>query len=295
MKRAALAVVAAVLSSCIEGDPADDASPPAGGGEARRIVALAPHLTELVYTAGAGDRLVGVVAWSDFPPAAQELPQVGDAFRVDLERLALLRPDLVLAWQSGNPPQMIGQLERHGYRVVTLATPGLDAVADNLVAIGQLAGTSTAAGAAAAAYRAELAALRDRHAAKTRVTVFYQISPQPLYTVGGPHPISEIIATCGGRNIFGDLATPAPVVAVEDVLSRDPQVIVAGPPPGGDDTLGHWRRWTQLAAVRGGNLYTVDPSLVTRASTRIIEGLRRVCALLEHARRDPDVHRPPDE
>ena len=295
MRAAALAAVSLWLLACAARDTPHAVDEARAHPPAQRIVTLAPHLTELVYTAGAGDRLVGVVAWSDYPPAARELPQIGDAFRVDLERLAQLRPDLVLGWETGNPAEVIAQLERHGYRVVTLATPGLDAVADNLVAIGELAGTTDIAGVAAADYRRSLSALRTQYAEARAVSVFYQISPQPLYTVGGPHPITQMIETCGGRNIFDDIDAMAPVVSIEDVVLRDPDAIVAGPPPGGDDTLDNWRRWPQLAAVRHARLYAVDPSLVTRASTRLLDGLRQLCQALEHARSQPDAQRPPDE
>lgn len=275
--------LAALLVAACSAEP-PTVSAAAAAPAAQRIVTLAPHLTELVYTAGAGARLVGVVAWSDFPPEAAELPLVGDAFRVDLERLAALEPDLVLAWDSGNPAEVIEQLERHGYRVVALATRTLDEVADNLEQIGRLAGTAAIARERAQHYRDRLDALRAQYGGQPSVSAFYEISPTPLYTVGRPHPITGMIAACGGRNIFADIDAMAPVVSVEDVLLRDPQVMLAGPPPGTDTALQSWRRWPHLRAVRDGHLYTVDPSLVARASTRILEGLVQICTALQRAR-----------
>lgn len=279
---AALALL--VLAACTaDAPPAPEAEPPASA--VKRIVALAPHLTELVYSAGAGERLVGVVAWSDYPPAALSLPLVGDAFRVDLERLAQLEPDLVLAWESGNPREVIAQLRQQGYRVVSLATQTLDDVAANLIEIGRLAATEGVAQQKAAHFREALEALRQRYDNATALNVFYQISPAPLYTVGAPHPITEMIEVCGGRNIFSDLDAMAPVVSLEDVILRDPDVILAAPPPGDDSALLAWQRWPQLRAVADAHLYAVDPSLVARSSTRILDGLAEICTALDSARR----------
>lgn len=250
---------------------------------ARRIVTLAPHLAELVHAAGAGDRLVGTVAWSNFPPAVAALPQVGDAFRVDLEALAVLHPDLVLAWQGGNPDHLVEQLAGRGYRVVALAPERLDDIGVQLETIGRLAGTEAVATAAAAAFREELAALRRAQAGKTPVRVFYQVSWRPLYTIGGRQLISEVIDVCGGRNIFADLGELAPAVSLEAVIERDPEVILSADLQRAE--LEEWRRWTGITAVRGGHLYSVDGDLVVRASPRILAGAREVCARLDEARR----------
>ena len=250
---------------------------------ARRIVTLAPHLAELVHAAGAGDRLVGTVAWSNFPPAVAALPQVGDAFRVDLEALAVLHPDLVLAWQGGNPDHLVEQLAGRGYRVVALAPERLDDIGVQLETIGRLAGTEAVATAAAAAFREGLAALRRAQAGKTPVRVFYQVSWRPLYTIGGRQLISEVIDVCGGRNIFADLGELAPAVSLEAVIERDPEVILSADLQRAE--LEEWRRWTGITAVRGGHLYSVDGDLVVRASPRILAGAREVCARLDEARR----------
>jgi len=259
-----------------------DAVAPADAAPAQRIVTLAPHLAELVYAAGAGDRLAGTVEWSDYPPAAQQLPRVGDAFRVDLESLAIRRPDLLLAWRGGNPDHLLEQLEDRGYRVVALAPERLDDIALHLETIGRLAGTPEPAAEAAARYRAELAALRAAQAGKRQLRVFYQVSWRPLYTVGGRQLISEVIALCGGRNVFEDLGALAPAVGIEAVIARNPEVILAASAQRGE--LQQWRRWPTIEAVAQGQLHAVDGDLVVRASPRILGGIRQVCAALDTAR-----------
>ncbi len=230
-----------------------------------------------------------MVAHSDYPPAARELPVIGDAFRIDPERLAAADPDLVLAWVGGNPQEAIEQLVSRGYKVARLRTDSLEDVAANLVEIGRLAGRADIANARAREFLRELSGLRTRHAGKRRLSVFYQIAPQPLYTVGRPHPISEMIDLCGGENLFADLDQLAPVVSLEDVVARNPEVIIAS---ADDARLDRWRRWEGLAAAVGDNLYTVDPSLVTRPGVRMLEGVEAICGHLERARRRADTALP---
>lgn len=277
-----LALLAGLLwaAGCVAASP--HAAAPGAPPPAQRIVTLAPHLAELVFEAGAGDRLVGTVAWTDYPPAAAALPHIGDAFRIDLEALAALRPDLVLGWRGGNPDHLLEQLAQRGYRVVALEPRKLDDIGRHLVQIGELAGTEAAAREAAASYRVDLYALRQAHAGKPELRVFYQVSWRPLYTVGGRQLISEIIALCGGRNLFDDLGELAPAVAMEAVIARDPQVILTA--EGQSVDLEEWRRWPGVSAVAAGHLYTVDGDLVVRPSPRILEGTRQVCAALDLAR-----------
>jgi len=267
-----LAVALAML--CIAGS--------AAAAPASRIVTLAPHLAELVHAAGAGERLVGTVEWSNYPAEAAALPRIGDAFRLDLEALAVLAPDLLLAWKGGNPDHMLEQLVQRGYRVVALAPERLDDIGEHLVQIGGLAGTPGPAHEAAANYRTGLEALRRAQAGKRELRVFYQVSWRPLYTVGGRQLISEVVALCGGRNIFGELGELAPAVGVEAVMARDPEVILTADIQRAE--LAEWRRWPAISAVAGGHLYAVDGDLVVRATPRILEGTRQVCAALDQAR-----------
>lgn len=251
-------------------------------GPAQRIVTLAPHLAELVHAAGAGDRLVGVSDWSDYPPGVEALPRVGSAVQVDLETLVQLDPDLVLGWDGGNPARVLRQVEEQGFRLVTFGVETLDDIGAQIEAIGGLAGTPDTAARAATEFRAGLAALAAGQAGKAELRVFYQVSWRPLYTIGGRQVISQVIGLCGGRNVFGEQATLAPAVGLEAVVARDPQVILATERQAAE--LAEWGRWPGLAAVAGGHLYTVPGDLLARPSPRILEGARAVCAALDRAR-----------
>lgn len=257
----------------------------AGAAEhaARRIVSLAPHLTELAFSAGVGERLVGVVSFSDYPPAARELPRIGDAFQVDYEAIVGLRPDLVLAWVGGNPAQVIERLRGLGLNVETFAPLRLEDIAAHLRRIGELAGEPRQANAVADEYLQTLAGLRSDYAARDPVRVFYQISFEPLYTVGGRSYITQMIELCGGRNVFAGLRELAAVVGLEAVLERDPELIVAGL-DSREQLAGQWSRWHDVTAVATNNLAVVDPSVTGRASLRLVDGARQICAAVDEAR-----------
>jgi len=285
---------ALAVAACGDSPAARKAGPGDGWKPAERIVTLAPHLAELTFAAGAGERLRGVVAYSDFPPAVGELPLVGDAFRVDLEIIAEIAPDLILAWASGNPAPLRERLEKLGYRVVALEAGTLGDIAGHLRIIGRLAGTSAVAEIAASKYEARLAELRRRYSTAERIRVFYQVAAAPLMTVSRRHVIGQAIELCGGSNPYAALPALTPVISTESVIDAAPEAIIASirarSAAGHEaDVLSGWREWTSLPAVRAGSLYTVDADLMSRPATRLLDGVEQLCERLAQARqRDPE-------
>lgn len=255
-----------------------------GQAPARRIVSLAPHLTELAFTAGAGDRIIATIEYSDHPQAARKIPRIGDAFRVDLERLLALKPDAVFVWDSGTPVQLIERIRSLKLRVIPFQTHRLDEVATTLRSIGAIAGTSAIANAEADRFEREIAALRARYQGRPAVRVFIQINDQPLYTVNDRQIMSEIVELCGGRNVFADLNELAPAIGVEAVIEANPQVIIST-----DDTVPDaaevWGKWKHIDAVRTHNVYTLPSDDIARATTRLSVGAREVCSTLDGARK----------
>lgn len=264
--------------------------PQAGGDElvleapAGKIVALSPHLTELVFAAGAGHLLAATVAYSDFPPEAANLPRVGDAFRIDVERVQLLAPDLILAWQSGNLPGAVSHLAELGFRVWTVEIRRPEEIAVALEQIGRAAGTEDAAYAAAHDLRARIAGLQARYSERGPVSYFYQVAEQPLYTVNGDHLISRGLSYCGGRNVFSDLPALAPQVALEAVLLADPRLLIAPRVEGQDNPLEHWRSWPRLQAVRGENFLLLAGDEISRATPRFLDVVELACAMMDDLR-----------
>ncbi|MCC6196558.1 MAG: cobalamin-binding protein [Burkholderiales bacterium] len=252
---------------------------------AQRIVSLAPHATEMLFAAGAGSALVGAVAHSDWPPAARKVPRVGDAAALDLERIALLEPDLVIAWPYTASAQLAA-LRAQKVPVYTSDPKSIAAIADDVENLGTLAGTRGIALTAAGSMRERLAALRGKYRGAAKLRVFYQVWNEPLYTVGGRHLISEAIGVCGGENVFAALLIPAPSVTVEAVIAAAPDVIVGGDDHGARPAwLDDWRRWPQIPAVRDGNLIGANGDLLHRPGPRFVEGTAALCADLEAARR----------
>ncbi len=255
---------------------------------AQRIVSLAPHATETLFTAGAGGRIVGAVSYSDYPEAAKDIPRVGGYHNLDLERIAALKPDLVIAWAGGNPLQQVERLRALGLTVYIADPRRLEDIASSIERFGILAGMNKSAMQAAAAFRARLVDLRKRYAHHRPVNVFYQIWHEPLMTVNGEHLISHAIELCGGRNVFARLALLTPKIDLEAVLATDPEVIVAsGMDAARPQWLDDWRRWPQLRAVRRERLVFIHPDLIQRASPRVLDGAEQLCRALDRARK-PD-------
>lgn len=283
MRRAALSLLIAVLPTLFACDKEGVTPIPADRSHAPRIVALAPNLAELVFSAGAGDMLVGVSAYSDYPPAVEALPLVGDAFTIDQERLAMLQPDLLLAWESGTPAHVVDELRHAGYEVEVVRTRSLDDIAAALVQIGTLAGTQQEAREVAAEFSAALRETGDANAGTEPIRVFYQVSNRPLYTVGREHYASELISLCGGRNIFADLDELAPGIDVEAVIDRDPEVMLASDDAGAD-AFSEWDRWPAIAANRYGNRFLLPADELSRATTRVLVAARAICEALQSGR-----------
>lgn len=251
---------------------------------AQRIVTLAPHATELVFAAGAGASIVGVVAGSDYPPEAAPLPIVGDATGLDVERIVVLAPDLIVTWPWTVPAQ-VERLRARGVAVFEADPRTATGIADDIERIGVLTGHEAAARAAAAAFRTRLAQVTQVRPNQPPVRVFYQLSDTPLFTLGGRHLVSDALARCGANNVFAALTIPAPQVNVEAVLAADPQVIIAGTngaqrPP----WLDRWRQWPALDAVRRDALYAVDANLLHRPGPRFADGVGQLCEAIARAR-----------
>ena len=232
---------------------------------ASRIVSLAPHLTELLFAAGAGDQVVGVVSYSDYPEAAKALPQVGSYTNVDMEALAALKPDLVVAWKSGNRNAHLDRLAALGVAIYVNEPRNLDDVAHSLENLGRLAGTEAEAQAAASQFRTRLQRLRSQYSNQAAVRTFYQVWDRPLMTINGAHLIGDVIRLCGGENIFADLPQLAPTISIESVLSANPDAIVAsGMGEERPEWLDQWRRWPSLTAVSRDNLFFIPPAIIQR-------------------------------
>lgn len=250
---------------------------------ARRIVSLAPHITELLYAAGAGDKLVGATNYSNYPAAARALPSVGSFAMLDLERVLALNPDLVVAWPSGNKPSQLARLREFGIPVYESQPSDFGMIADALEKLARLAASEKAGQAAANDFRTRWQALQTRYRGRAEVSVFYQIWDQPLMTLNGRHMVSSVLKLCGGRNIFAGLPQLTPTVDTEAVIAADPQVILS-PSDASGQPLERWRQYGRMQAVRNKHLYTVNADWLNRAGPRVLDAAEQVCGLLDQVR-----------
>lgn len=250
---------------------------------ALRIIAMAPHVTELLFAAGGGDKIVGAVSYSDFPEAAKKIPRIGSNRQIDMERVIALKPDLIVAWMHGSSERQIETLRQLGIPIFHSEPVKLDGIPDSLLRLGQLMGTESVAQPAAADIRKQFAALARQYSNRPPVRLFYQVWDKPLYTLNGVSIVSDAMRLCGGVNIFADLKATAPVVSVEAVLQADPEAIfgTAEKDYGG---VSLWKQYATMKAVRNDNLFTLDGELLNRAGPRMVAGTAALCEKLELAR-----------
>jgi iron complex transport system substrate-binding protein len=252
---------------------------------ARRIVSLAPGATEMLFAAGAGAQLIATVAYADQPDAARQVPRIGDSSAIDMERLLLLKPDVVVYWPGGNNPAQIAQLKRLGLLLYGQQVNRLSDLGDSLRRLGLLAGTAAVARQRAAALDARLLQLRMQYSKRAPLSALLETWNQPLYTVGAQHLMSDALTLCGAVNVFGDLPQLSPAVQVEAVITRNPDLIIAAAPPGaGAQWLQAWRKFPSLQAVRSGNLLDFKDQALGRLGPSVVEATAALCAQIQVAR-----------
>jgi iron complex transport system substrate-binding protein len=252
---------------------------------ATRIVSLAPNLTELLFAAGAGDRVVAADEYSDYPPAAKALPRIGNAYALDLERVLTLKPDLVVAWKSGSDARKVARLRELGVRVFLSEQRALEDIPRAVETFGRIAGTENTARAEAAALRVRYRQLAERYAHAAPVKVFFEIWNPPIMTVNGHHMIDSVLRLCGGVNVFAAAPALTPTVTSESVVAANPDVIIgSGNGNVRPDFLDAWKNWPRIAAVEHGLLTWIPGDLIDRAGPRIFDGTEQVCGILDRAR-----------
>ncbi len=248
---------------------------------AKRIVSLAPHATELLFVAGAAKKVIGVSSGSDYPSEASQFPSTGNSSRLDIERITLLKPDLIIAWSSGNNPRQIAQLRKQGYAIFESEPRRFEDIATTLERLTALTG-STQGSNAAADFRRSLALIGDRYQRRMPVTVFYQIWPSPLMTLNGQHLVSQALSLCGATNVFGNLPQLAPTVSREAVVSANPDAILISDESGGFE---RWTSLTSLKAVRQQRLFKVNGKLLNRPTPRMLTAVSDLCEQIDTVRR----------
>lgn len=289
MKRLALPVLFCLLSGAahaaitVQDDAGDTVVLPR---PAQRVISLSPHVTELLFAAGGASRIVGTVRHSDYPPAARDIPRVGDNRQVDIERLLALKPDLLVVWRHNASMRQMEQLRQLGIPLFYSDPHRLQDVPRAIQQLGRMMGTEQEAQRAGAALQKRIDQLTERYSRRPQVRVFYQVWSKPLYTLNDRHIVSDAIRVCGGENIFGRLTAAAPNIGHESVLQENPEAIVSGDRDDQAQATGvdFWKQYPGMLAVRRGNLFAISADLMNRAGPRIVDGAAELCERLEEAR-----------
>jgi len=260
---------------------------------AQRIVALAPHTVELMYSLGAGDRIIATTEFADFPAKAKEIPRVGGYNGLQIERIFELQPDLVLAWDGGNKGEDIDRLEQLGLRVVRSKIESIDEISSHLELLGGLMGLEAEAGQIAQDFRDELAQVRARNHKKPSVRFFYQLWLEPLKTLTSDSWVNESLHSCGGENVFSPQTGSAyPQVSIETVLLKEPQVIIVPSHHGDVIATGEvWQAWPEIPAVANKHIYSIDGDILHRPTLRVLQGMREICRVFDLIRSDYELKR----
>lgn len=258
----------------------------------RRIIALAPSITEMIYTLGCEDRLIGVAQQSNYPAAAKSLPTVGSFVRPDIEKIVALRPDLCIATKDGNPPYAINRLESLGIPVYVTKPEDLNGIMKSLLDIGALLGVEAKAKAVVGGMKAGIEHVKQLVAmTKSRPKVFFELGATPLVSVGKGSFDDQLINYAGGVNITG-ARVPYPRISREQVVAARPDVIIIASMARGRDPnrlKSQWDRWTCLPAVRLGRVYVVNADLFNRPSVRLVDALELLVRLIH-----PELFKKPD-
>ncbi|WP_105167575.1 cobalamin-binding protein [Pseudoalteromonas sp. T1lg23B] len=253
--------------------------------EAKRIIALAPHIVENLFAIGAGERIVGTVEYADYPEAANQIVRIGGYNGIMLEKVLALNPDLVIAWQSGNKKDDLDKLEKLGIRVIYSDTKDISKVADELRLFGKLTGKIQQAEQLAQQFTARFNRIQSLYQGATRLQVFYQLWPEPMMTINRNTWLHQLLELCSVDNVFADSSMEYPQISVENVLKKKPEVIVL-PYEKSKKVMPtiNWQAWPEIPAVQYQQFIEVDADLLHRYSTRVLDGVTDMCDKLQLAR-----------
>ncbi len=252
---------------------------------AKRIIALAPHIVENMFSAGGGDSITGTVRYSDYPEAAKSIPQLGSMGSFGLESIVNLDPDLVIIWHSGSGSEMYSKIKELGIPIYASAPRKISDIAKSIRDYGHLTGNSSTAEVAAIQFEKKYKKLGDSYQSRRPVSTFYQVWNKPILTINNNSLISEVIQLCGGKNVFGESPSLVPKLSIESVIAENPEAIIAsGMANERPEWLDAWKEWPNISAVQKENLFFVPPDIIQRHSVRILLGAKHMCKHLEKAR-----------
>jgi iron complex transport system substrate-binding protein len=249
----------------------------------KRIVSMAPNVTEMLFAIGLKDEIVGVTDFCDYPPAALEKPRIGGYYNPNIEAILSLNPDLVVATPDGYSRERVEKLDQAGISVFLVNPQKIDEVLETMLTLGKVTGREDAAKQVVQALHARVQAVAKEVESipeDKRAKVFYEIGQDPLITAGPGNFVDNLIKAAGGVNIASDAASDWPQYSVEAVIMKEPDVIITAPHvPSQESTTVQpsiWRKYETIPAVKNGRIYQVKPDILLRAGPRIVDGLEEL-------------------
>jgi iron complex transport system substrate-binding protein len=249
----------------------------------KRIVSLAPNITEILFSLGLDKEIVGVSIHCNFPEKAESRVRVGSYISLDFERITSLKPDLIIATGAGNTREMVDRLEKLGFMTYVIFPKNFNDILQSIADIGQIVNREKETRGIIGGMRKRSQRVIELTKDLPRPKVFVQIGDAPVVTVGKGSFADDLIRLAGGENIAGKEKEVYPRFGMEEILKRSPEVIViSSMNPKGDyqKTLQEWTRWKTIPAVKNGRIYLIDSDLIDRPSPRIVDGLEELARVL---------------
>lgn len=253
---------------------------------AQRIIALSPHSVELLYAIGAGDRIVGTVEYADYPKEALKIKRIGSYTGIQIEQVLALKPDLIIAWKSGNKSADLAKLESLGFNVFYTHPKNISQINDDLKKLGEMTGLQNNAQKVINGLKVKYKKIKGQYSSKKKVNIFYQLWHDPLRSIGSNNWIESLITDCGGVNLFNDSKAPYPLVSLESVLVKNPEVIIIPHHSGSAGAKSEiWKNWPEITAVKEKRIFTLNGDLLHRFTPRALDGLKLLCEKIDEGRK----------
>ncbi|UAA37755.1 cobalamin-binding protein [Paraneptunicella aestuarii] len=242
------------------------------------IIALAPHIVEVLFEVGAGEQIIAATEYSDYPEQAKDIPVIGNYLGLQIERIIELNPDLIIAWQGGNPATDLDKLKKLGFEILYSFPLELTDVPKEMRLYGAKTHNAESAERVASAFEQRLSAMKKQYQDQKWQTAFYEIWHQPLTTVAKPGWAHNLLETCHIRNAFADAGNPYPQVNIEQVLEENIELIIQPVSISQGQTSGYqWSQWPDIPAVKNHRIIQPDSDKLHRMSSRVLDELQWLC------------------
>lgn len=249
------------------------------------IIALSPHIVEMLYDIGAGEQIIGTSAFADYPEQAKDIPIVGNYLRLQIEKVIILQPDFIIAWKSGNPSDDLARLKQLGFNIIYSEPNSFEDIAKEMREFGQLIGHQKQAEKQAQQLLSKLELIKTQYQNKTPITVFYELWSRPLTTVAKGSWPQQLLNICQARNPFEQVATSYPQVNIEKVLLTPIQLIIQPLSVNQSDKKGfNWQDWPIIPAVKNKQIIQPNADAMHRMTMRSLKELKNLCADIDETR-----------